>query len=164
MINNSIKPHYIVIQPIANDGAIYDESGEIITSPPITSINNLYDYEVMDHVFYINSEQEFKDYELLYDFAELMFGMSLDLFIEYDFDRIFVKFVDVETDKPLFGLYVDLDDDGEFVFDTVDFSNTHEHYCNGDCENCDLYSKDEEEYDEDNDYENFISSFYFTFL
>ena len=153
---NTIKPHYIEIQPLLNKRAIEDENCEILVSPQITSIFDDNDYEVMDHIFYIQSYDELENYELIYDFVDLVFRMTADyIFDEIEFDSIFIKFMDCKTNSPLFGIIVEVNEDGEFDFAVLNLKDEFD--CDGDCEHC-KYHEEADEGDESN-----ISSYYFGF-
>ena len=162
-MTNVIKPHYFTIQPIVNKEAVINiEDGSVETTLPITSICEHNGYEVMDHVFYINSEKELREYELLYEFAQITLEMARDYYREdFELNDIFVRFSDTKTDEPVFGLHIWNDEDGEIDFTTIGFSdlyneNNEECDCDGDCEHCSLYDHEE-------DFDKNVPIYYFNF-
>ena len=160
-MKNVIKPHYFTVQPIVNKEAVINiEDGSVETTLPITNICEHNGYEVMDHVFYINSEKELREYELLYEFAQITLEMARDYYREdFELNDIFVRFSDTKTDKPVFGLHIWNDEDGEIDFTTIGFSdsyNKNEDECDGDCEHCTKFENEE-------DYEDDIPMYFFGF-
>ena len=158
-MKNVIKPHYFTVQPIVNKKAVINiEDGSVETTLPITNICEHNGYEVMDHVFYINSEKELREYELLYEFAQITLEMARDYYREdFELNDIFVRFSDTKTDKPVFGLHIWNDEDGEIDFTTLDFFNSHEEEeCDGDYEHC-------TKFDDEEDCEDDVPVYYFGF-
>ena len=141
---DTIKPHYITIQPLRNMHLFYGEDEEIIETMPISSLYDLNGYELMDHIFYINSVSEFSEYELLYDFCELVMYMTKHYFegIE-NINNANVIFKDSKTDEPLFSITIFYDEYDDIDYIITSLSKLHkqvdEDECDGDCENCDFY-------------------------
>lgn len=149
-----MKTNYFVLQPIGKNGAIYDEDGDIIITPAIDSIFDKNGNEFYDHVFYIKSGYELNEYENFTDFASIVFEMGISYFDDLDeeVNEIFAKFMDIETDEPLFGIHIVYDDENdELTFFIVDLKmNRNAYECDGNCENCDI---NDDLYDEDDDFE-----------
>lgn len=146
---NTLKPNYITVQPIGDNGGIYDKDlNDIVKTLPITSLLDENGYELMDHVFYIDSIEKLSVYESLFEFASMIYYMSEEYFEGIEYNKIFVLFKDSKTDKQLFGLTI-WEEDGELEFATVDFSDDEECGCDGDCEHCQYNS---EEFEENEDF------------
>lgn len=145
--------NYFVIR-VLND----DKDGEIV-SPPITSINDYNGFEIMDHVFYVYDYVQLAEYKNLQEFAELAFGMSLELFedeAENHINRLFLEFRDSNTDELLAGLYIKEDEDGihcypvDITDDDEEDIEDDEFECDGNCESCEHFEdefKDDDESD-----------------
>lgn len=140
-----MKRNYIKIQPYIN-GVPAKDDGEIVVTLPIYSIYDENKNEIMDHVFYIISEEELFEYENTKSFTELIHKMTLE-FCENCFDfednltEILVNFYDTVTDELLFGISIKCIDNDEFISDYIILD--YEDDCDGDCESC---SKYEDEY------------------
>lgn len=147
------RANYIIVQPLSDDGAIYDGDNNIIKSMPIESIFNDDCYEVMDHIFYIKNADELRSYELLEDFATLVYNMTLNEFCELEnIHSVFVCFKTADAEISIFGVFVEEDVNG-YDYHIVDFQN-EECDCRDDCSDCpngDIYE----------DIERKISSNYF---
>ena len=158
-MKNVIKPHYFVVHPIIDKQAVLNkEDGTIETTLPVTSIYERNGYEIMDHVFYINSEKELREYELLDKFAHIVLEMAKDYYCEdFELNDVFVRFCDTQTDKPIFGIRAWNDKNGKLDYKTADFSISYdEEECDWNCEYCTKF-EDEENYEDE------IPIYYFGF-
>lgn len=130
------RKNYIVVQPIKNNRSLKDKNGELITTERIFRIVNSDEYDIMDHVFYMESAEEMKDYMSLYDFCDMMYDGSYEYF--EDIDEINIYFHDINTDMVKFYINVFYDEYGDLDFDIVSFEDFMDFFseCCGNCCSC----------------------------
>jgi hypothetical protein len=130
------RKNYIVVQPIKNNRSLKDKNGELITTERIFRIVNSDEYDIMDHIFYMESAEEMKDYMSLYDFCDMMFDGSYEYF--EDIDEINIYFHDVNTDMIKFYINVSYDEYGDLDFDIMSLEDSIDFFsgCCGNCYNC----------------------------
>lgn len=130
------RKNYIVIQPIKNNRSLKDKNGELITTERIFRIVNSDEYDIMDHIFYMESAEEMKDYMSLYDFCDMMYDGSYEYF--GDIDEINIYFHDVNTDMIKFYINVSYDEYGDLDFDIMNLDDFMDFFsgCCGNCCDC----------------------------